>query len=75
MNAWKEYKKRLGDTRPWDVLNPNTPKANDETSNYRMSLCKKCPELINATKQCKQCGCIMTAKVKLETATCPLGKW
>ena len=21
MNAWQEYKKKLGDTRPWDLVN------------------------------------------------------
>ena len=75
MSAWKDYKAKLGETRPWDMLNPNVPKADDVTADYRMSLCKKCPELLALTKQCKQCGCIMTAKVKLEASTCPLGKW
>jgi hypothetical protein len=38
-------------------------------------LCNDCPEFIRMTTQCKQCGCIMKAKVKLLHATCPLGKW
>lgn len=75
MSAWKDYKAKLGTTRPWDVINPNVPKATDSTAESRMSICNLCPELINATKQCKQCGCFMKMKVRLEAATCPIGKW
>ena len=75
MSAWKDYKTKLGTTRPWDVINPNKPKVSDETASSRMTLCMDCPELIKATKQCKQCGCIMSMKVKLKEATCPLNKW
>lgn len=75
MNAWQEYKQRLGTTRPWDMLNPNAERASDDVAETRMSICNSCPELLRLTKQCKQCGCMMTAKTKLLQATCPLGKW
>jgi hypothetical protein len=75
MNAWQEYKKKLGTTRPWDMLNPNVERASEEVAEARMDTCNKCPELISLTKQCKQCGCVMPAKTKLLKATCPLGKW
>jgi hypothetical protein len=75
MSKWKEYKERLGDTRPWDMLNPNAEWASEEESERRYSICNLCPELISLTKQCKQCGCIMTAKTKLLKASCPLKKW
>lgn len=75
MSAWTEYKKKLGATRPWDVINPNTVKVSEDIESTRMSLCMDCPELIKVTKQCKQCGCFMSLKVKLQNATCPLGKW
>lgn len=75
MSAWQEYKKKLGVTRPWDFINPNTEYATDEEENARLSLCMDCPELIKTTTQCKQCGCFMKAKVKLKKAVCPLGKW
>jgi len=75
MNAWQEYKQRLGTTRPWDLLNPNAPRADEQVSESRLETCLECSELINVTKQCKQCGCVMTMKVKLKLATCPLGKW
>ncbi len=75
MNAWQEYKKKLGDTRPWDLLNPNVEKLSADESGARIEICNACPELIQLTKQCKQCGCFMAAKTKLKDAKCPLGKW
>lgn len=74
-SKWQEYKEKLGDTRPWDFVNPNTEYATEEKSLLRFDICKACPELISLTSQCKKCGCFMAAKTKLEKATCPLGKW
>lgn len=74
-SAWQQWKENLGDTRPWDIVNPQTEWATDEVSEKRYSICKECPELIKLTKQCKKCGCFMFAKTKLAAATCPLGKW
>jgi len=74
-SKWQQYKEKLGDTRPWDLLNPNTEYAEDTEADRRYNICKSCPELIDLTKQCKQCGCIMSLKTKLQHATCPLGKW
>jgi hypothetical protein len=73
-SAWQEYKKKLGDSRPWHLLNSNNY-VNDEIALSRYEICKLCPELIDLTKQCKQCGCIMTMKTKLINASCPLSKW
>ena len=70
-----DYKQRLGATRPWDLLNPNIVHADEQVAKGRMDVCLECPELIGLTKQCKKCGCIMIAKVRLEAATCPIGKW
>lgn len=75
LNAWEEYKKNLGDTRPWDLVNPNTSKVDLAKADERFSICKLCPELVKITNQCKKCGCFMIAKTKLENAKCPLGKW
>jgi len=74
-SAWQKYKEKLGDTRPWDLLNPDKPKASEEKSTERLRICEDCPEYLGMTKQCKQCGCIMTMKTRLEAAKCPLGKW
>ncbi len=65
----------MSDAKPWDLLNPNKARSNEDISAYRMSICNQCPELIDLTKQCKKCGCIMLLKVKLENAKCPIGKW
>lgn len=73
-NAWQEYKKNLGNTRPWHMLT-DEPRASEEKAQERMSICLSCPELIKITHQCKKCGCIMNLKTKLENATCPIGKW
>lgn len=75
LTAWQEYKKKLGETRPWDVLNPNVERASEEEAERRMSICLECPSLLKLTNQCKECGCVMSLKTKLEKATCPLGKW
>lgn len=74
-SAWQQYKENLGETRPWDMVNPAAEMASDEEANARYSVCKECPELIKLTKQCKKCGCFMAAKTKLQMATCPIGKW
>jgi len=75
LTPWQRYKKNLGETRPWDIVNPATEWASKELANTRYAICKVCPELIKLTSQCKKCGCFMIAKTKLEKATCPLGKW
>jgi len=72
---WQEYKEKLGDTRPWDIINPNIEKASEELAEERYAICAACPELIKLTKQCKQCGCLMVLKTKLKNARCPLQKW
>ena len=74
-NKWKAYKEKLGETRPWDMLNPNAEHVPEEESERRYDICKSCPELIDLTKQCKQCGCFMAMKTKLVKAECPLKKW
>jgi hypothetical protein len=74
-NAWQKYKKNLGTTRPWDLLDKNVPRTTDDVAFNRYEICKACPQLIKLTKQCKKCGCFMNLKVKLAPAECPRGKW
>lgn len=73
MSAWKDYKAKLGDTRPWDIVTGE--KVDEVEENARFAVCQECPELIKITNQCKQCGCFMKLKVKLKEAKCPLNKW
>jgi hypothetical protein len=65
----------MGDTRPWDIFNPATEYVVDEVFNERYSICKACPKFIKTTSQCKECGCFMAVKAKIENAACPIQKW
>lgn len=56
MSAWADYKKKLGTTRPWDVLNPNAPKATEEEAEHRLSICESCPELIRLPVSASNAG-------------------
>ena len=61
--------------KPWDLLDPTKKKVSKDVAEERLEICKKCPRLIQSTKQCKECGCIMVLKTKLAAAFCPIGKW
>lgn len=74
-SKWQQYKENLGETRPWDLINPNIENVSKEIADSRYSICKGCPEFIKLTTQCKKCGCFMHLKTKLPNAECPLGKW
>lgn len=78
MSAFKDFKKKVFNpnisSQPWHVLDTHMHVEKD-VSDSRYAICKTCPELIQATKQCKQCGCFMAIKTKLVNAKCPLNKW
>ena len=42
-SAWQKYKENLGDTRPWDLVNPKTEYASAEVAEERYSICKNAP--------------------------------
>lgn len=75
LTPWQQYKKNLGDARPWDFLDPRTEYVEDDVSVQRFSICEQCPFFISMTSQCKKCGCFMKAKTKLAKAECPEHKW
>lgn len=75
MSKWSEWKKAQGETRPWHLLDHSRHVEDPKVAEDRLAICKTCPELVKVTKQCLKCGCIMPAKVKLEAAKCPIGKW
>jgi hypothetical protein len=81
MTAWEEYKKKRAlelqngaQVKPIDMFDKQN-RTSDDIADKRMSICNDCDRLIPITHQCKECGCFMKMKVKLKTATCPLGKW
>jgi hypothetical protein len=75
LTPWQRYKQNLGETRPWDMLNPKVEQVSDEDQQKRLDICLGCEHLIQLTTQCKKCGCFMKAKTKLAHATCPINKW
>jgi hypothetical protein len=75
LSPYQQWKKNLGSTRPWDMINPNAEHVSEVLAKSRLDICKSCTFLIKATSQCKKCGCFMQAKTKLRHAECPEGKW
>lgn len=65
----------MDDVRPWDLLNPNSPRSPEELAQYRLEICKQCEFFRKQTQTCKKCGCFMKLKTTLEKAKCPVGKW
>lgn len=63
------------DVKPWDLLNPNEPRSEEELSAYRLQICKSCEWFRQKTKTCSKCGCFMKLKTTLKKAQCPVGKW
>ena len=51
------------------------PRSEEKVAKKRLSICNGCDQFIKLTTQCKQCGCVMKLKTKLDTASCPIGKW
>jgi hypothetical protein len=66
---------KKNNVRPWDIFNKNIIKVEEVVFQERMDTCKACPEFLKLTSQCKECGCLMTSKAKMQDAECPLGKW
>lgn len=63
------------DVKPWDLLNPNQLRSQEELVKYRLEICSACDFFKPATKQCSKCGCFMKLKTRLEKAHCPIKKW
>jgi hypothetical protein len=47
--------------------------ADKETVKQRTATCRACDRLDGL--RCKECGCMIAAKVRLATDKCPLNKW
>lgn len=74
MSSWGEWKKSLGDSRPWHLLDPDKKIYDRSIIDHRMNICRSC-EFLLVTKQCDKCKCYMPAKTALSNAECPIGKW
>ena len=73
-SRWQIWKESQSKSKPWDLLNPDNH-VTKILQSQRYEICLSCPELIQATKTCKLCGCFMSQKTKLKSASCPIGKW
>lgn len=47
--------------------------ASKDNALARKAICSSCPSM--ASLLCKECNCLVVAKVRLNYASCPLGKW
>lgn len=63
------------DVKFGDLFDPNQPRSDKETIEYRLGICNQCPAFRKYTKRCSKCGCFMTLKTTLEQAKCPIGRW
>lgn len=52
------------------MLSEEDKKRNDE----RMALCQACEHKTDLGR-CRKCGCVLSAKTKCDSCTCPIGKW
>jgi hypothetical protein len=71
--AWQKWKTKQGDVTIFDILKGE--RASDDVASRRLNICSDCDRFIHLTKQCKECGCLMSMKTRLAEAKCPLGKW
>lgn len=46
-----------------------------EIEEKRMEKCRKCISFDEGKNRCRECGCFLAIKAKLNTAACPSGKW
>ena len=49
--------------------------ADEEKINNRQDVCRDCNSLVKPIWTCKECGCFMKIKTRLDASVCPLGKW
>lgn len=59
---------------PFDLIN-GSPRSSEDIVEYRLGICRVCPEFRPKTETCRKCGCFMKLKTKIEKARCPLNKW
>ena len=75
MGLWLLLKNMSDDVKPWDLLNPNQPRSQEDLVNSRLEICRACEFFRPKTETCRKCGCFMKLKTMLEKAKCPVGKW
>lgn len=49
--------------------------ASEELQQERLSICEKCPHIVEDGSRCGKCGCFLQTKAKWASSSCPIGKW
>lgn len=59
------------------AVKASAARANDQhdKARLRMEICKRCPAFDQTLRRCRDCGCFMPAKVQIDVAMCPQGRW
>ena len=58
-----------------DMIAGSQVLSQEDLAKSRISICEKCSLFDNSRNTCQSCGCFIKAKVKLQSAKCPIGKW
>jgi hypothetical protein len=58
-----------------DYIKSGMKNIDDDKYNKRLEICASCPAFDASQGRCKECGCFMKVKAKMEAAKCPLNKW
>jgi hypothetical protein len=53
----------------------NEEEVDTSIASQRYAECLTCDRFRRLSRQCKECGCFMLVKVRVKSASCPLGKW
>jgi hypothetical protein len=72
---FEENARVLREVRPWDLLNPNKERVDEEEKNRRLAICETCPMFRKKSRTCQRCGCFMNLKTLLAEAHCPDHLW
>ena len=59
---------------PWSIARKSN-RIGWKERETRLNICRACDRFIQATSQCKECGCFMKIKTRIKDAECPLGYW
>ena len=59
----------------WDFLKGDLKRATKEVAANRQSICDTCEMRSETFKICTICGCVISAKVKLQKSKCPMDLW
>ena len=49
--------------------------SDEQLTKSRVDICQSCSLFDKQQFRCSSCGCYMKAKVQLQSAKCPIGKW